>query len=123
MRLLYSISDVFVLPTRGEGWGLPAMEAMSMEVPAIITNYSGPATFVNEENGYPIKVSHVRRNGQAEPDLKDVQRLMKHVYENPQDARQKGIQARKHVLENYHPHMVAETVLQHIEAALFLKYE
>ena len=32
MRLLYSISDVFVLPTRGEGWGLPAMEAMSMEV-------------------------------------------------------------------------------------------
>ena len=136
-------------------------------MPAIITNYSGPATFVNEENGYPIKVSHVRRNGQAEPDLKDVQRLMKHVYENPQDARQKGIQcvsilfllpetpsaltswieiddnlpfcfaicvllafatallrrARKHVLENYHPHMVAETVLQHIEAALFLKYE
>lgn len=62
------------------------------QVPAIITNYSGPATFVNEENGYPIKVSHVRRNGQAEPDLNDVQRLMKHVYENPQAARRKGFQ-------------------------------
>jgi hypothetical protein len=31
--------------------------------------------------------------------------------------------ARQDVLANYHPHMVAETVLQQVEAALFLKYE
>ena len=65
MRMLYSISNAFVLPTRGEGWGLPAMEAMAMELPAIITNYSGPATFVTPENGYPIKVASVHRNGQV----------------------------------------------------------
>ena len=28
LRWLYAASDAFVLPTRGEGWCLPAMEAM-----------------------------------------------------------------------------------------------
>jgi hypothetical protein len=26
---------------RGEGWGLPIAEAMALEVPVIVTNYSG----------------------------------------------------------------------------------
>lgn len=30
MPQLYKACDAFVLPTRGEGWGLPVMEAMSM---------------------------------------------------------------------------------------------
>ena len=31
MPSLYKNFDVFVLPTRGEGWGLPVVEAMAME--------------------------------------------------------------------------------------------
>lgn len=30
LRLLYESSHAFVLPTRGEGWGLPIVEAMAM---------------------------------------------------------------------------------------------
>lgn len=46
----------FVLPTRGEGWGLPIAEAMAMEVPVIVTNYSGPTEFCDDGNAFLIPV-------------------------------------------------------------------
>ena len=42
MRDLYAAADCFVLPSRGEGWGRPHVEAMSMSLPVIATNWSGP---------------------------------------------------------------------------------
>ena len=51
-------SDCFVLPTRGEGWGLPIAEAMSMALPAITTNHSGPSAFVSTSNGFPPRRGH-----------------------------------------------------------------
>jgi len=33
--------DCLVLPTKGEGFGLPGLQALSVGVPTIITNYSG----------------------------------------------------------------------------------
>eukprot|EP01052_Picozoa_sp_SAG31_P022704 SAG31_NODE_1820_length_7198_cov_3.163122_5_plen_133_part_00 len=54
MRNLYASSDAFVLPSRGEGWGLPVMEAMAMGKPVLVTNYSGPAEMMSSENSYPI---------------------------------------------------------------------
>ena len=42
LRNLYAAADAFVLPTRGEGWGLPIAEAMAMAMPVIATNWSGP---------------------------------------------------------------------------------
>ena len=54
MRSLYASSDAFVLASRGEGWGLPVMEAMAMEKPALVTNYSGPTEMMTDENSYPI---------------------------------------------------------------------
>ncbi len=45
-----------MIPTHGEGWGRPQMEAMAMELPVISTNWSGLVAFLNEKSGYPIKV-------------------------------------------------------------------
>ena len=33
LRGLYAAADAFVLPSRGEGWGRPHVEAMSMALP------------------------------------------------------------------------------------------
>ncbi|KAL2549037.1 UDP-Glycosyltransferase superfamily protein [Forsythia ovata] len=38
---LYKAADAFVLPSRGEGWGRPLVEAMAMSLPVIATNWSG----------------------------------------------------------------------------------
>ena len=56
LRDLLSTVDAFVLPTRGEGWGLPIAEAMSMALPVIVTNYSGPTAYATTENSYLIPV-------------------------------------------------------------------
>lgn len=37
---LYRRGDVFVFPTRGEGWGLPIIEAAAQGMPVIVTDYS-----------------------------------------------------------------------------------
>jgi len=37
---IYNAFDIFTLPTRGEGFGLPVLEAMSAGVPVVTTDYS-----------------------------------------------------------------------------------
>jgi len=54
MPCMMSEFDAFVLPTRGEGWGRPVMEAMAVGVPAIVTNWSSLPDFVRDEWGYLI---------------------------------------------------------------------
>ena len=45
-----------VLPSHGEGWGRPHMEAMSCGIPVIATKWSGPLAFIDESNGYPLDI-------------------------------------------------------------------
>jgi glycosyltransferase involved in cell wall biosynthesis len=40
-------AQVFALPTRGEGWGLPAVQAMASGTPVLVTNATGPADFAD----------------------------------------------------------------------------
>lgn len=53
---LYSFADVVVIPSHGEGWGRPHMEAMACGTPVIATNWSGPAAFINATTGYLVDI-------------------------------------------------------------------
>lgn len=52
----YQSANAFVLPTRGEGWGRPILEAMACNLPVIATNWSAPAHYLTEQNSLPIRV-------------------------------------------------------------------
>ena len=103
MGALYCSSDCFVLPTRGEGWGMPTLEAMACGLPTISTPWSAQTEFFNEEMGYPIKIKgfipavakcpYYQGFEWADPDTDHLAYLMRHVYENPQEARAKGLRA------------------------------
>jgi glycosyltransferase involved in cell wall biosynthesis len=100
---LYQGADCFVLPTRGEGWGMPVLEAMACGVPAIATAWSGPAAFVDETNGYPLPVSglvpadaegrYTRGARWAEPDETALVELLRRVATNHEERRAKGRKA------------------------------
>jgi glycosyltransferase involved in cell wall biosynthesis len=55
MAAFYRDADAFVLPTRGEGWGRPIVEAMASGLPVLVTNWSAPATYLTRSNGFPIE--------------------------------------------------------------------
>jgi len=47
---LYNCMDVFVLPTAGEGFGIPTIEAMSCGVPVCVTNYTTGWEIIKEDD-------------------------------------------------------------------------
>ena len=50
MAHLYNCMDVFVLPTGGEGFGIPTLEAMSCGVPICATNYTTSYELIKSDN-------------------------------------------------------------------------
>ncbi len=54
---IYHSAHCFVLPTRGEGFGLTLIEAMATGLPCIATNFSGVTEFFDDKVGFPVKYS------------------------------------------------------------------
>jgi glycosyltransferase involved in cell wall biosynthesis len=55
MAQLYQAAHCFVLPTRGEGFGLPFLEAMATGLPVIATDFGGHQDFCTPETTYLIR--------------------------------------------------------------------
>lgn len=112
LRLLYGSSDAFVLPTKGEGWGLPVVEAMAMALPVIVTDYSGPAAYLTAENSYPLKYRppHASSAGQVEPDTAHLRQLMRRVVTHREEGRSRGDTARLDMIKQYSPAVVLSEI-------------
>jgi len=106
---VYRSADCFVMPTRGEGWGLPIFEAMACGLPVIATQWGATADYVNEEIAYPLRSKKLvtALGGKypysgyqwAEPDEEHLRSLMRHVFEHRGEAGQRGQKASQFVLQ------------------------
>lgn len=121
MAGLYVLGDAFVLPTRGEGVGLPFIEALASGIPVIATGWGGHMDFVHAGNGFLVDyklespVRSMKRKNTiakqyadlfseeghlwAEVRLNHLQKQMRHAYENRELCRQKGQQGRSDMLQ------------------------
>jgi len=118
--------NVFVLPSRGEGFGLCGIEAMSTGLPLIATNWGGPTEYMNPADSYPlayrlidaggVSSNYVRYFGQwAEPDYEHLRYLMRYLYEHPEEAGKKGLAAAARVHEKWTWDRVAQQMCRDLD--------
>jgi hypothetical protein len=128
MRRLYKTADAFVLPTHGEGWGLPVIEAMAMGLPTIATDYSGIREFLTPEVGFPVRTLGLEPAmgigfrpwmRWAKVDTAHLREQMRRVFS--MDARQRqevGRRARQHVATHFSRAAIARQVKTHVETLM-----
>ena len=129
MPRLYRAVNAFVLPTRGEGWGLPLMEAMAMGLPTISTNYGGQVAFMNPQNSFLVNYTledvpasfdrfHALPDTPmqwAKPDIGHLRAVMRQVRSNPAEARARGAVARQHIVDNFGIDSVADIIVERLK--------
>lgn len=113
MLKMYSLADVYAQPSRGEGVGLPYIEAMSCGIPCIATGWGGQTDFINDTNGLLVdyKLKNISPDSNeslapnftdlftpnmkwAEPSIESMQKQMRFAYENQSLMKELGKQAR-----------------------------
>jgi glycosyltransferase involved in cell wall biosynthesis len=112
---LYTGCDCYVHPYRGEGFGLPIVEAMACGLPVVVTGRGPTLDYCTDETAYlvpaeetvfpredwPTELATVEPATWFEPDLSSLRQLMRYVFEHPEEARRKGALAHAHVSESY----------------------
>ena len=122
---LYGSFDCFVFPSKAEGVGQPPREAMSTGLPVIVTNYSGLEEIADSEYAYPINpisfAKGVNPHAIEQPgnwanlDISELMYWMRHVYENQDEAKEKGIKASKEINEHHNWESCAKDMVELIK--------
>jgi len=97
--------DVYLYPSKGEGFGMTPREAMAAGCPTILSNNTGMAEVCNDEYNWPIPVHHLENSPLGGswriPDWDAVIEVMKWMYHNREAAYAKAARCSKWFIENY----------------------
>ena len=112
MPLLYSLMDIFVLPSHREGFPRSPMEASAMKIPTVTMDIRGCREVVDDgKNGLLVPLGDVQALAQA------IVRLLK----NPLEAKKMGEAGRQIAVERFDERIVFEKVIQSYQSLLMKK--
>lgn len=101
---LYRSCDALAFPYRGEGFGLPMLEAMACGLPVIATAGGAADDFLDGDVAYRVPAERRALRGEyrgellagegwwLEPDVDDLAATMRHVAAHRDEARAKGLE-------------------------------
>ena len=132
MPNFYRSFDCYVMPTRGEGFGLPFLEAMACGVPAIGPKWGGNTEFMNNNNSVLVDGALIPiRHGeflQLQPQYSDqrwfdvneemLSKAIRWIYDNPEEAKKITDVALKEIKDNW---TWAHTAQKIYERIMFLQ--
>ena len=105
---IYTACDCLVLPYRGEGFGLPVLEAMACGRPVIVTSGGATDDFVRDDFAWRIparrqifghEISGLKLAGAGwllEPDAEALGRFLREAVAQPGETRRRGERAAQH---------------------------
>jgi glycosyltransferase involved in cell wall biosynthesis len=124
MPRLYAAGHCFVLPSRGEGMGLPFCEAGACGLPVIASDHGGQRDFLDDSNSYLVQpdgyftsnredppfrnmawISHFYEGQQfphyGRPAIDQLRAHMRHVCENHAEAQEKAERLRQKLIKQF----------------------
>ena len=121
---MFAGCDCYVSLHRSEGFGNTLAEAMYLGKPVIATGYSGNMEFMTPQNSYPVNYT-LRPVGDdagpypatgewAEPDVGHAARLMRHVFEERQEAGERGRRAAEDLRRNHSAEIAGRAMAERI---------
>jgi hypothetical protein len=127
---LYTSAHAFVWPSRGEGYGLPALEALASGLPVIASNYSSHLEFLTK-NGKP-RPGVLLLDGKVEPyvsgdsiyypgfnwfnpSVPHLRKLMREVYTNYQKYQKGALASSEAVRKEFDWQVSTQRIIKRLE--------
>jgi len=124
-------SHAFVLPTAGEGWGCPPVQALACGLPVIVTDCQGPGEVLRDDDGKPfpgvfflpatkepttVHHEYYDDSNWWVPDVADIRKAMREVYENYDHWKTQALIGAEMVREQRSGLVMARAVKTRLEA-------
>lgn len=126
----YTMGDCFVLPTHGEGWGLPPFEALACGIPVITTGWGALNETLRDKDGEPFPGVHfidstmtiantpyvyLECNRWAEPSIMHLRQLMRYVFDHKDEEKAKALSTSEVIHERFNWNEVMKPAVARLE--------
>jgi len=124
IKYLYEKSNLLVMPTKGEGFGLPMAEAMTMNLPVLTTRFGGQSDFCTDETSwlcdfnfeYASTHLNIKDSVWQVPKINSLKQQIEQIYNTPiNKIDNKTLKARKFILDNYSSEQISSNIMNTFE--------
>ena len=120
LRQIYHDAHVFVFPTRGEGIGMPPLEAMCTGLPVLCPDWGAMGDYIDQRHAYPLMYDMIEAEygcmtEVCNVDVDHLKFIMRGVFDDYNSASEKGVRAAHFVREKFNLEKMGEAITEVLE--------